>query len=191
MSTQRRQIAALLITVLASCHSGHSPGKSPVGEYNRKEWGIWSDIDRDCMNTRHEVLLLQAQGTAKHSPDGCYISTGKWFDPYTAKTFTRSSELDVDHIIPIKWAHDHGGSNWPTARKVIFANDLENLIAVDDSTNQSKGAKGPTQWLPPNHLYRCQYLQDWQHIINKYNLSMISSERRIFTKQLEACKIGD
>ncbi|WP_020211035.1 HNH endonuclease family protein [Gilvimarinus chinensis] len=161
-----------------------------AAEYDRSDWGVWSDFDNDCMNTRHEVLLIQAHGTAKLSPDGCYVSTGRWFDPYTGKVFNRSSELDVDHIVPLKWAYDHGGGNWTAKAKVSFGNDMENLIAVDDGTNQSKGAKGPDEWLPPNHQYRCQYLADWKHLIEKYKLKLRSAEFRIFNKQLTACGIG-
>ncbi len=33
--------------------------------YNRKSWAHWSDFDNDCMNTRHEILLGQADGAVK------------------------------------------------------------------------------------------------------------------------------
>lgn len=141
------------------------------------------------MNTRHEILLAQADGPVKKSRDGCYISTGTWDDPFSGKTMHRASDLDVDHIIPLKWASDHGGLGWPAREKELFANDPLNLLAVDDGLNQSKGAKGPTDWMPPNHAFRCEYIGQWQAVLVKYpKLSMSPKENRVFKKQINSCK---
>ncbi|WP_045861712.1 HNH endonuclease [Teredinibacter purpureus] len=157
--------------------------------YRREDWKHWSDVDNDCMNTRHEVLKDQADGQIKLSPDGCYVSMGVWNDPFSGKTFTRASDLDVDHIIPLKWANDHGGGEWPKAKKEEFANDPINLLAVDDGLNKSKGAKGPNEWMPPNYAFRCEYLRLWLDVLTKYSeLQMASSEKRVFDRQLGACK---
>jgi len=161
----------------------------PSTKYNRKSWAHWSDFDGDCMNTRHEVLLSQADGPVKKSPDGCYVSTGTWNDPFSGKILHRASDLDVDHVVPLKWASVHGGVSWSKSKKEKFANDPLNLLAVDDGLNQSKGAKGPTQWMPPNHKFRCAYLGHWQIVLSKYtSLKMTPKEFRVFSKQLNSCK---
>ncbi len=159
------------------------------GLYNRKEWKHWSDFDGDCMNTRHEILKAQADGPIKLSRDGCYVSKGVWNDSFSGKKYTKPSDLDVDHIIPLKWANGHGGSVWSAAKKERFANDPINLLAVDDGLNQSKGAKGPDEWMPPNHSYRCEYLRVWKAVLSAYpSLRMAASEARIFKRQLGACE---
>ena len=72
--------------------------------------------------------------------------------------------------------------------KERFANDPLNLLAVDDGLNQSKGARGPTKWLPPNHKFRCKYLNIWENVLSKYRtLKMTSKENRIFIRQIKAC----
>ncbi len=140
------------------------------------------------MNTRHEILKAQSVWPVRFSPDGCYVSKGRWLDPYSGKTYTRASDLDIDHVIPLKWAHEHGGANWPVQKKEAFANDPRNLLAVDDGLNQSKGAKDPTQWMPPNQTYRCQYLSHWQQVLALYpSLEMTPKESRTFERQLAAC----
>lgn len=184
------------------CFSIHKKSKEALEEavrekrqfshiYNRDEWEHWSDFDGDCMNTRHEVLNNQAEyGTVKHSPDGCYVSRGRWLDPFSGEIYTRASDLDVDHVIPLKWAHTHGGANWSKEKKEMFANDQENLLAVDDSLNQQKGAKGTDLWMPPNEGFWCGYLQIWNRVLTKYpDLKMVKSEETDFRRMLNTCNI--
>ena len=67
-------------------------------------------------------------------------------------------------MVPLKNAHDSGGWAWSATRKRDYANDFANpqhLIAVDDGTNQSKGARGPEAWKPPLQSYWCRYALDW------------------------------
>jgi hypothetical protein len=40
-------------------------------------------------------------------------------------------------------------------------------IAVDDSTNRSKGASGRFDWLPPNDAYQCQYVLRFWRVSSK------------------------
>lgn len=172
----------------AATREAEAEGRALSRIYRREDWRHWTDADGDCMNARHEALLAQATGPVKLSPDGCYVSVGQWIGPYSGKTYTRASDLDVDHIIPLKWAHEHGGANWPADRKERFANDPDNLLVVDDGLNQSKGAKGPTEWMPPLHAYRCNYLDRWAGVLKKYpDLRMTAAEGRIFSRMRSAC----
>jgi hypothetical protein len=164
------------------------PRTSGAPDYNREEWPHWSDLDGDCMNTRHEMLLEQADGDVNLSPDGCYVSTGTWNGPFSGKTYHRASDLDVDHIIPLKWAHAHGGWRWSTDEKERFANDPRNLLVVDDGLNQAKGAQSPMTWLPPNESFRCEYLAQWLTVLIAYpDLKMPSSENKRFVSMLREC----
>jgi len=157
--------------------------------YNRKEWGGWLDFDKNCRDTRTEALIQQADGPLHFSKSGCDVIGGTWIDPFSNTTFTNHSLMDLDHIIPLKWAHRHGASNWSRNKKRRFANDLENLILVDAGLNRSKQDKGPDQWMPPNHLFRCNYIYRWKLLIEKYpSLAMTSSESRVFSNQMSACK---
>ena len=164
--------------------------KRPVSFiYRRTDWRYWIDADRDCLDTRQEVLQAQSVGKVKLSLDGCSVSSGVWDDPYSGNTYSNASDLDIDHVIPLKWAHEHGGANWSAQKKQIFANDPRNLLAVDNGLNRSKGAKGPDQWMPPNHVYRCDYLAHWQRVLVAYpSLQMTPKENRVFERQVSACQ---
>jgi len=156
--------------------------------YNRNEWKHWSDTDNDCLNTRHELLKSSSDIEVTMSANGCQVVKGLWYGAYSGNTRTNAADLDIDHLVPIKWAHEHGGANWSQQKKEKFANDPINLIVVDDGLNQSKGAKGPTQWMPPNHIFRCEYLELWTHVLDQYpSLQMTSAELRVFNRQLAAC----
>lgn len=177
------------------CHNGSKATKAAVTPkadgphsslYNRKSWPHWSDFDRDCMNTRQEILA--AQSLVPVTKPKCTVKTGKWYDPYSGKYYTLASDLDIDHVIPLAWAHGHGAMNWSRNQKETFANDWSNLLVVDDSLNQSKGAKSPDDWMPPNQAYRCEYVAKFNGLVIQYKLSYAPSEKRTINKMLAACQ---
>lgn len=119
-------------------------GRSFSSLYNRKDWPHWIDTDGDCQNTRAEILISQSQVPVTfRNKRRCSVIKGQWFDPYSGKTWFKAADVDIDHLVPLAWAHIHGGSNWNKSKKRQFANDLENLIAVEDNLNQAKGSKSP------------------------------------------------
>jgi hypothetical protein len=164
-------------------------GRSFVTLYNRDDWPHWSDSDNDCQNTRHEILLSTSNKPVEFKTEqGCNVATGEWFDPYSGTTFLDSTDLDLDHIVPLKFAHGQGGDVWSREAKEAFANDLDNLILVDASLNRQKGAKGLDEWLPPNHSYRCEYIARFNAVMAKYDLRFIPAEQRIVNRMVKACQ---
>jgi len=148
-------------------------------KYRRKDWPHWVDLDKDCQNTRAEILQRDSLESVKFKRNkGCNVSHGKWVGPYTGKVMTKASDLDIDHIVPLSHAHRTGGASWNRQQKRKFANDPDNLLAVDDATNQAKGDKGPDKWMPPLKSYRCEYVQRWSKIKNKYGLSKSQAEQQ-------------
>lgn len=135
--------------------------------YDRRQWGSWKDSDNDCQNTRVEELIDHGKNVILDDSH-CTILSGFWLDHFSDKTFTDSSELDIDHIVPLSWAHAHGASGWTSEQKQKFSNDPDNLLPVEDNLNQSKGDSSPLEWLPPNEMFHCEYLQLWQVILLKY-----------------------
>ena len=163
-------------------------GSAFVGLYDRADWPHWLDSDKDCQNTRHEILIQTSTKPVSFKTDKeCNVLTGEWFDPYSGNTYFVSKELDLDHIVPLKFAHGHGADKWSRERKTLFANDIENLILSQASLNRQKGAKGLDEWLPPNHRYRCEYITRFNNIMIKYQLAYIPSEERIVNRLVKAC----
>ena len=162
-----------------------------IPDYNRDDWNHWIDENSDCQNTRHEVLIEESQETVTYTSDTyCLVSTGKWFGYYTGQYYYNASELDMDHFIPLKNAHQSGGYNWSSSKKEEFANyrlDPDNLIAVNLSANRSKGAKGPDEWKPTNTDYWCQYAYDWIRIKEFWSLTATQAEWEALVSMIATC----
>ena len=164
---------------------------SNIPEYDRDEWKHWTDFDRDCQNTRHEVLIAESLSTVRFKTSrGCQVASGLWVDPYTGQTIYESTKLDVDHMVPLKNAHISGGWAWDKNRKEQFANymsDPAHLIAVTASANRKKGAKGPEDWKPTNSSYWCTYATDWIRIKTSWDLTFTTDEWRSLESMKRDC----
>jgi hypothetical protein len=149
--------------------------------YDREEWHPrWYDLDGDCQDSRQEVLIAEGSDIVL-DPKGCRVISGRWLDPYTNKLFIDPSQLDIDHFVALKNAHDSGGWLWTTEKKREFANDLINpgsLMAVSASANRSKGDRGPDEWLPTNLAYRCEFVRNWIKVKETWGLSLTAKEAK-------------
>jgi len=97
-------------------------------------------------------------------------------DPYTDKIFRDSSEVDIDHLVPLFYAWQRGAYLWSTSKRRRFANDERNLFAVQKSVNREKSAMGPTEWLPPNVKFRCSYITRFERVMRIYELQFFARE---------------
>jgi hypothetical protein len=124
------------------------------------------------------------------SASKCTVDSGTWQGPFTGTTFTQASDVDIDHMVPLQNAHISGGWQWSSTKKRDYYNYLgyaNHLIAVDDSTNQSKSASSPDQWTPPNPNYHCTYATDWINIKTQWNLTVTTSEWNALQSMLNNC----
>ena len=164
----------LIIIIFAIYYYYQNNYKDDIGgEYNREDWGNWIDEDGDGLNTRHEVLAEES--LIKPVISNNKVVSGKWFDKYTGKYFTNPSDLDIDHLVPLKNAYISGASNWSKKKKNRYYNYLKydnHLIAVSKSANRNKSDKSPVDWLPPNKEYQCEYVREWFKIKTAWELAI-------------------
>lgn len=158
--------------------------ETPRG-YARTKFKHWTDANHDCQSTRTEVL---AQESRSRVTGHCTITRGSWRSYYDNKTVKVASNLDVDHMVPLKEAWDSGAKGWSANRRTAYANDLADkrtLVAVTASTNRSKGERDPGQWLP--HYGRCRYVTEWTAVKIRWGLKLEWRERRALLKQASKC----
>lgn len=145
-------------------------------KYSRSQFGSgWTDLDKDCQNSRMEALISQSVGQVQYKTSKqCKVKLGKWISTFTGNTIYKASEIDIDHVVPLSWAWKHGANSWSKNMRVKFANDPANLLSVEASLNRQKGDKGLINWLPPKN--KCQYISRFIRVYKTYKLSLTSSE---------------
>ena len=143
---------------------------SHLSYYKRSQFGSgWADFDKDCQNSRMEALVSQSVGPVHFKDERqCKVRAGKWISPFTGQTIYDASVIDIDHVVPLKWAWDNGANTWSYEKRVKFANDPANLLSVERSLNRQKGAKGVDEWLPPKN--QCQYISRFLRVVKTYKL---------------------
>lgn len=154
------------------------------GKYVRKEWKHWSDFDGDCQDARAETLITASVSPVKFKTGrNCEVVSGKFYDPFTNKHYTSDNSIDIDHIIPLKEAHEAGGYAFSPKMKEQFANDPDNLLAVYLGQNRSKGDRHPLIWMPENKAYHCEYLARWIFVKQKYGLFLRTAVKNKYIKE--------
>lgn len=157
--------------------------------YDRELFEHWIDADGDGCDTRREVLIQESL-TPVTVGAGCDISGGTWISLYDGFTSSEPSDFDIDHMVPLAEAWDSGASSWSDSRRRDFANDLGSsysLIAVSSSSNRSKSDGDPSDWLPSDSAYVCEYLQQWVSVKQQWDLSVDEAEARKLDDVLASC----
>ena len=135
----------------------------------KKERKGFIDIDKDGINTRHEILFRDASHCTMTKDKNKKITIkGSWKCKYTNKTFTNSSKMDIDHIVPVNYARANKIGFWSQDTFTTFENDPFNLVAVDSSTNRSKGDKGLDTWQPPKN--KGWYEKRFKQVCDKWGI---------------------
>lgn len=159
------------------------------GGYDRSLFPHWIDVDRDGCDARREVLIVEAV-VSPVVGDRCSLTGGSWYSAFDGVTITDDSSVDMDHMVPLKEAWDSGAHAWSEDRRRAFANDIdlpEALIGVSRSSNRSKGARDPAEWLPPLASYHCQYVRDWMVVKIKWELSVDAREFNALRSVAASC----
>ncbi|MCS5524798.1 HNH endonuclease family protein [Curtobacterium flaccumfaciens pv. oortii] len=167
-----------------------------AGGYDRDSFGpAWADSDRNGCDQRNDVLTRDLTAvTYKPGTHDCVVLSGTLADPYTGHemSFTRGSKtstaVQIDHMVPLSWAYQHGASTWTEQRREQLATDLNNLTAVDGPSNESKSDQGPATWLPPEASYACTYVTRFTYVVHRYELTIDTADRAVITRTLTTCK---
>jgi hypothetical protein len=155
--------------------------------YDRDLFQHWIDADGDGCHTRNEVLLAEADDPPTVTGT-CTLSGGRWFSYYDRVSWYNTSDVDIDHMVPLAEAWDSGARTWSSTVRRDFANDLgdyRSLVGVTDNVNQAKGDQDPGTWLP--QYDRCRYLREFVAVKHRWRLSVDSTEKSAMTSLASSC----
>lgn len=173
-------------------------------DYRRDAFGdSWTDDTtapggRNGCDTRNDILdrdlIDKTYVSIKRCPNA--VGTGTLLDPYTSEVvpFTRGNRVgaavQIDHLVPLALAWDLGARNWTEEKRIRFANDPANLLAVDGPTNQDKGDAEPAVWMPPNAGFHCQYAMQFIAVLRGYGLPVDAPSAAVLRDAAQTCPSG-
>ncbi|UQT61667.1 HNH endonuclease family protein [Streptomyces durmitorensis] len=166
-------------------------GRAPRTGYDRDRFGSpWADTDSNGCGTRDDILKRDLEDV-KYREGDCEVASGSLSpDPYTGKdvTFVRGrSQVDIDHLVALSDAWQKGAGTWEPSKRIAFANDPLNLLAVDAGPNRGKGDGDTATWLPPDKGYRCAYVARQVAVKKKYGVWVTGAERDAMKRVLTGC----
>ena len=163
-------------------------------DYDRDDLRHWVDRDRDCQNTRAEVLIAESRAEVSFAPrddgENCRVTQGEWLGPWSGEVFADATDVDIDHHVPLGHAHESGGWQWDEDRKRAYANDLSlpaSLQATKASVNRIKGKQAPDEWRPEKRAGWCRYAADWVAVKTKWELTVTWAEVTALEGMLTTC----
>lgn len=176
---------------LSAAESLTVKGRAPKTGYARDRFGAaWADTDSNSCDTRDDILKRDLDDV-KFTGGTCKVSYGVLeSDPYSGQkvTYRRGRSLvDIDHMVALSDAWQTGAKYWDARKRIALANDPLNLLAVDASTNRSKGDGDTATWVPPNKAYRCAYVAAQVAVKKKYGLWVTAAEKAAMEKVLGTC----
>jgi hypothetical protein len=168
-------------------------GRGPKTGYSREAFGPrWADVDRNGCDTRDDVLNRDL--VAKEWRPGtrqCVVVAGVLSDPYSGRrlVFTKADAeaVQIDHVVSLSDAWQKGAAQWSAARRLAFANDPLNLLAVDGPTNSQKSDGDAATWLPPRRSLRCGFVARQVAVKAKWKLSVTPAEHDAIARVLSRC----
>jgi hypothetical protein len=90
-------------------------------------------------------------------------------------------------VVAISDAWQKGATGWTAGQRLALANDPLNLLAVDSSSNRSKGDGDAATWLPPIKAFRCTYVARQVAVKSTYSVWVTAAERDAMNRVLTAC----
>ncbi|WP_413575090.1 HNH endonuclease family protein [Bdellovibrio sp. HCB290] len=178
------EIKAAVISLLSFDHHNEDYG-NVAQPYNRKShfggW-IYPSHDNSCFNTRGLVLERDSKVPVTMNSNGCSVIRGEWAEPYTGRTVTEASEIQIDHFVPLKNAYVSGAHKWNFSKRCLYANFMGNdfqLLSTDGPENMRKSDNTPERYMPPNRAYACQYLQQWLKVKLIWDLGLTPPEKQV------------
>lgn len=166
-------------------------GRAPKTGYSREQfYDGWPSIDGCSLRQR---IIRRELGESAVILDGCNVVAGEYDEPYTGKhlVFNERAEISdgvqIDHVVALSDAWQKGAQKLSAEERYAMATDALNLLAVDAAANKQKSDGDAVTWLPPNKIFRCQYVARQVSVKYKYSLWVTQAEKDAIARILSNC----
>lgn len=188
------------------CHCHPSGKRSPDLPCENGQPASTSDEDESEETTDDETPELY-RGLVVKDEDTCstYVRDEYTYGPkldvikskqldgiygaYENRCFDTYQDVDIEHLVAIKEAHDSGLCAADSETKIKFANDLENIVLASRTVNSIKSSHDAAGWLPNNQ--KCWYAAQVIRVKSKYKLSIDSEEKEALEEVLDECSFNE
>lgn len=179
---------AQLVSARTKIELLETAGRAPKTGYDRDQFGKgWTDTNHNKCDTRNDILARDYTDIKLDAKNKCKVTAGTMIDPYSGELLAKPGDSDIDHVVALSNAWQMGASTWDKDKRVEFANDPNNLLAVSASQNRQKGDGDAATWLPKNKAYRCTYVAKQVEVKHTYGLRVTKAERDTITTLLDNC----
>jgi hypothetical protein len=165
-------------------------GRAPRTGYRREAFGTpWADVDHNGCRTRDDVLARDLEHPQRR--DRCVVVAGTLLDPYTNQRVefrkADAAAVQIDHVVALSDAWQKGAQQWTPRKRLAFANDPLELLAVGAAVNDAKSDADAASWLPPYKPFRCAFVTRQVQVKAKWGLWVTAAERDAIRRVLGAC----
>ncbi|WP_420616084.1 Ig-like domain-containing protein [Candidatus Palauibacter sp.] len=111
----------------------------------------------------------------------------KLYEAYTGVYHDDARDVQVDHIVAKREAHDSGACAWTLSERRTFAHDVENLALASPTLDRGiKAGHDAAEWMPD--FNRCWFAGTIVAVRLKYELTVDEAERDALEEVLSGCK---
>ena len=139
-----------------------------------------------------EVRCSEYDAEQYRHPDGLEDALAaelgdKFYEAYTGVYYDHPRDVQVDHIVAKREAHDSGGCAWAPSLRRAFAHDVENLALASPTLDLGvKAGRDAAEWMPD--FNRCWFAGMVVAVRLKYALTVDEAERDVLEEVLSGCE---
>ncbi len=151
----------------------------------------WVPRTRGCQKSYTQALAKASTIDISYAKKGecLFVVKGEWLDPYSKEVISELRDIGLDQLVSYKEVHRYGGAYWSRIERMALVNDSENIVPVASKQKKARQGRPPTQWMPENKQYWCDYIVRREIIQRKYKLYLPRVEREFQQKiKMDYCK---
>ena len=162
-------------------HKGTEAAAAKNRPFSKRDW---IPRQRGCQKALTRALAKASRVDISYAKkDEClFVVKGEWEDPYTTEVISDLRNVGLDQLVSYKEVHRYGGAYWTRIQRMELVNDSDNIVPVSAKSKKERAGRPPTEWMPENKAYWCDYIVKREIIQRKYKLYLPREEREFQEK---------